>query len=374
MNKVLLIVSNEKHRAELKKILVHNGFDISISLSSPNTIELISTYDPDLIILDGNLLETFGERIKREFPLKVLIGWMNERDARLAVNLISLGACDCLCPPIRYYEVLSVIKHVLNMTVAKISPLPLPEKNSHLKLKISAAALLLTLLGVLIFYFIPNLNSSSEKTFLLTYQNPTGIYWIKNRLWTSDWYTQNIYEYKLGDNLKLIRTYTFTEFNLNTLAVIDDVFWIGGSDGYIRTYQIINNNPAMINKFKTPGFSPSAICAQGEYLWTTDAETNKIYQHLFKNPTQVIATYAYPGIMPVGLHWDGQNFWSADGKANNIYKHSGPERNFEIKETFNIVPDTKGVIAGLSGSDKNLWLIFTGQPSKVIRYPKKKLR
>jgi len=374
MNKILLIISDAKRRAEISKILVEGNYEVSSNAFADNPSELMKTFDPMLVMLDGHLMENVGAKLRQAYPQKPLVAWMSERDAKLAVDIINMGALDCLCPPVSFGEIHGVIRHILNKTVTKDAPVPLPKRDYRpLLQKIAIGVGLLSVIAL--FMLISGHQSSNSKTYPLTYQNPTGVFWYKNRLWTSDWYTQSVYQYKIGGSaLKLLKIYSFPEYNANAVAVIKDMLWVSGTDGYIRTYSIVDNVPTIVNTFKAPGFSPTGLCLQGQYLWSTDAETNKIYQHSLNSPDDILATYDYPGAMPVGLFWDGKKFWSADGKANKVYRHSSPEAKFEIEASFALAPEGGGVVAGMSGDDNNLWLIYTSQPARVLRYPFTKLK
>lgn len=373
MNKIVVVIADEKYRSDVSRILIEGGYEVSSNSFVDNLPELIKSLDPSLLLLDGHMVEHFGPKLRQEYPQKPVIAWMNQRDAQLAIGFITAGALDCLHPPATFNEVLGVVRHVLNQTVAKEEPIPEPKKDySTLIRRIIEGFVVLSLVtGYVLF---DRYMSSQKKTFAVTYQNPTGVFWLKNRLWTSDWYTQSIYQYKVGKGLKLLKIYSFPEFNPNAVAVISDALWVTGTDGYIRTYTIVKNVPTITNTFKAPGYSPTGLCVQRQYLWSTDAETNKIYQHLLNDPDQVIGVYDYPGAMPVGLYWDGEFFWSADGKANKVYRHLGPEKRFEIVGTYALAPEGGGMIAGMGGDGHNLWLIYTSQPARILRYPLSKLK
>lgn len=361
----------------MSTILAEGGYEVSHNPIGGNPAELVKKFDPALIILEGHLMESVGVRIRQAYPLKPLVAWMNEHDAHRAIDLINAGAIDCMCPPVTFNEIHGVVRHILNQTVAKDAPIAMPQRSFRPLLRkagIAAGAVAgAALIGLLL--LLAATKTSSSKTFVLTYQNPTGIYWQGKRLWTSDWYTQSVYQYKVGGSeLKLLKIFSFPDFNANAVAMINDMLWVSGTDGYIRTYKIDKNVAMIVNTFKAPGFSPTGLCLQGESLWSTDAETNKIYQHSMHSPDEILATYDYPGMMPVGLYWDGKNFWSADGKANKIYRHRGPEKNFEIDASFALAPDGGGMVAGMNGDGENLWIIYTSQPARVLRYPLKKLK
>jgi DNA-binding response OmpR family regulator len=373
MVKVLLVIADEKARAELSKILVDGNFEVSSNAFIENLPEQVKVFDPDLIFIDAHLVEDAAPKIRQEFPQKPILAWLGQKNARLAIGFMVQGALDCLCPPINPHEVQAVVRHILNQTVTKDSPIPEPKKN-YLPLVRNIGIGAVILLSILSYVLLHNFASSKSKTFTLTYQNPTGVCWIKNRLWTSDWYTQSVYNYKLGGEIKLLKIYSFPEFNPNTLAIINDMLWVTGTDGFIRTYQIINNVPTITNTFKSPGVSPSGLCVQGKFIWSTDIETRKVYQHLLTDPEQIVAAFDYPGQEPVGIYWDGKNFWSADGKTNKVYRHAGPDKQFEITGTFALAPEGGGMLAGMSGDGRNIWLIFTSQPAKILRYPINKLK
>lgn len=371
MSKILLIISDPTYQNEISKILVSSGFDVLAKDSPVGLSEQIKAYSPDLLLLDGNIVQSEGCQLKQDFPLKPIIGWMNERDARLAVNLISNGAFDCIYPPIVRKEFIGIIQHALNYC-SKETTVNIIKKNNWLfpTLTVVLSVLLISFFLFLNKFFMP----SKVKTFFLTYQNPTGIFKLNNAVWTSDWYTQGIYKYYVGKELQLQETYFFNQYNPNTVAFINNLLWVTGTDGYIRTYELTDKELIHHNSYKSPGVSPSGLCVQNNYLWSTDAENSIIYQHLINDPEKIVAKHKYPGEMPVGLFWDGNNFWTADARTNKIYRHLGPDQGFQILDSFNLTPQGGGNLAGLTGDENSLWLVFSGQPARILRYPLNKLK
>ncbi|HBU70272.1 MAG TPA: hypothetical protein DEE98_07835 [Elusimicrobia bacterium] len=371
MNKILLSISDEENRKRLSKLILKSGYALVELKSSEAFLESVKTSDPDLIVVDGRLVEQFGEKVRQDFPQKHLIAWMNEKNSRLAVQMILNGAFDCLSAPVQEEEVIGVLDRALNHINSCTEPL-VEKKKVFSFLPVIAGTLALAA-AVALYFFISSFQGDKSKSYSLSHQNPTGIFRSESFLWTADWYTQSVYNYKIGKELKSNRTYYFQNLNPSSIAYASGMLWIGGTDGLLRNYELTNDEPILKNAFKLPSNSPSAICPQDEYLWIADTD-GAIYQLLLKKPEQVIAKYQYPGIMPVGLFWDGRNFWSADGKAGKIYKHSGPTESFKILSTFSLSVEGGGNLAGISGDKHFLWLIYSGAPSKILKYPVKNLR
>lgn len=367
MTKILLAVADEKHQIEITKILKRSRYETIISAYSPQFFDQIAALKPSLMIIDGHIAENRGVALREKFQDIPFIAWINERNALLAVNLISSGAFDCIFPPLRSDELLGIAHKAMRSSALPVSKTAVAaRKPLPVKTVIAAAIIFLSLF---VFYKIWTSSPTQEmQTFTLTYQNPTGIFSTGKMLWTSDWYTQSVYLYKIGRELKLIKTFYFQQFNPGAVVQAGKTIFISGTDGIIRSYQM-SKDELIIHETFEPGHISASLCVQDEYLWTVDAENAILFQHLLKKPSQIINQYPYPGLMPVGLYWDGRYFWSADGRANKIYRHSGPENNFQITATFSIIPEGGGTLAGLSGDGRNLWLMFSGQPAKVVKFP-----
>lgn len=372
MAKILLSISDSEQLSGVKKALTQAGYLATAASQSSSLRAQVSVQNPDLVIADGDVVENEGEELKKLFPDKPLIGWTSQRNAKAAVELINAGAFDCLSAPLQTKELLGVVEYSIKRTkVIEHEESILRKHIRKTTAGISAAALVLAAI-----FLAVNRNTTSEpRTFTLNFQNPTGIFCLKNRIWISDWYTQSIYRFKAGaSNITLEKTYYFQGNNPYSSALINGFLWVTDTGGNIRRYELERDEPVFHGSFKSQGLAPTGLCLQDNYVWSVDAEANAIFQHPMGDPSSVIMKYSYPGLMPVGFYWDGEYFWSADGKTGKIYKHYGPEREFYIIAMFTIVPEGGGTLSGLSGSGKNLWLIFTGQPAKVMRYPISKLK
>lgn len=371
MAKIVVAISNKENLEELRKALSQARHQVVQAKDTAPLRAQVSVQNPDLIIADEFLVEENGDELKKLFPDKPLICWMGRRDAKAAVELINAGAFDCISPPVIQKEIAGVVEYALKRTKVVEHEEPFLLKYSKY-FTYAAAGLLLLLAASLAIRSCGEMRR--EKTFELTFQNPTSVFFSGGRIFVSDWYTQSVYEYGAGMSLKLRKTYYFQGNNPYSAAFIGKLLWISDTGGNVRRYELEGGDPFFHSAFKTPGLSFTGLTVQDNYLWSADAEGNMIYQHPMSDPEKVIARYNYPGIMPIGLHWDGRHFWSADGRTGKIYRHYGPEKDFGIIATYTLVPQGGGSLAGLSGDRENLWLVFTGQPAKAMRYPINKLR
>ena len=123
MNKILLSISDEENRKRLSKLILKSGYALVELKSSEAFLESVKTSDPDLIVVDGRLVEQFGEKVRQDFPQKHLIAWMNEKNSRLAVQMILNGAFDCLSAPVQEEEVIGVLDRALNHINSCTEPL-----------------------------------------------------------------------------------------------------------------------------------------------------------------------------------------------------------------------------------------------------------
>jgi len=114
----------------------------------------------------------------------------------------------------------------------------------------------------------------------------------------------------------------------------------------------------VVEKFKTPGNTPSGISWDGKYLWHSDEGEKIIYKlnthgkilgkvpiphkgmqalmwdgkniwasnprthKIYKMGTggNVLLSFSPPSVFPFGLSWDGENIWHSDSTSNTIYK------------------------------------------------------
>lgn len=379
MNKIFLIINKGEHLQEMKKLLAQAGYEAVSGKVKGSLKDQMELYNPDAAVIDQELVEAEGEQLQKLFPDKPVIAFMDRRDAKRAVELISEGAFDVIFPPLKKEEVEGVVGHALRKSAAKreeASGAALLLRKS-LPYAVYGVATAAAVAAVLLLKSVITPPGIAE--FDLNYQNPTSVYCSENYVWTSDWYTQNIYQYKAGRELELARSMHFQSLNPYSAAVISGQLWVADAAGKVETYELLEKEHVLRNMFRSPGRSLSGFCVRDGSIWSVDAETRMIYQHELQNFERITAQYPYPGVMPVGLYWDGKYFWSADGKTGKIYKHRGPENQFEIISAYMIEPEESGKtgaawqLSGLSGDGKNLWIVFSGKPAKLVRYPLKKL-
>ncbi|MFH1369011.1 MAG: hypothetical protein ABII64_07790 [Elusimicrobiota bacterium] len=371
MSKIIISVSDQQNAQEIKKALAQAGFQVVETRNNLPLRAQISVQNPDMIIADEDIVENEGPDLKKLFPDKPIVAWMSRHSAKVAVELITEGAFDCTSPPLDPKTLIGIVEYALKK--AKV----VEHETEFMRKYLSG--LVIALIAVVAFavsvFFIRDLaDYRKPKTFSLTFQNPTGVFCSGNTLWVSDWYTQSIYKYRTGKNLKLLKTYYFQGHNPNSVAFIDGLLWIIDSGGSIRRYEVKDDELIFHSSFKTPGASPTGFWQENKYFWSLDAEEGAIFEHLLKEPEDIVARYTYPGLMPIGIYYDGEYFWTAEGRTGKIYRHFGPDRDFQINATYTIIPEGGGTLAGLSGDGANLWLVFSGQPAKVMRYPTKKLK
>ena len=67
------------------------------------------------------------------------------------------------------------------------------------------------------------------------------------------------------------------------------------------------------SSFNTPQNYPSGLTWDGEYLWITDFQTDKIYK--LDKSGNIIHTIESPAYRPVGLAFDGEYLWCSDTKG-----------------------------------------------------------
>lgn len=73
----------------------------------------------------------------------------------------------------------------------------------------------------------------------------------------------------------------------------------------------------IVDTIDTPGHVPRDLAWDGQYLWLTDAGTNRIYK-LNPSTGEVVVSVESPVRFPLGVAWDGHYLWI--NLPNQLYK------------------------------------------------------
>jgi len=126
------------------------------------------------------------------------------------------------------------------------------------------------------------------------------------------------------------------------------------------------------SSFNTPGNYPAGLCWDGQHLWITDFQQDKIFQ--LDQSGKVLKSIESPAYRPVGLAFDGKYLWCSDTKGlipegdeyhrGKIYKID-PE-NGQILHTM-AAPSSSP--AGITWDGQYLWCVDDLQHSLICFDP-----
>lgn len=373
MAKIILLVANDDSREHLKRCLSKFGYTVVSHSYVSDVVDFLNKESPAVAIVDGEYFERSDGSLKEKIPKTNLLAWMENYDPPRAVGLIALGVMDVLYSGVSARELVGVVDHfsgeAYQRRVGDFSPATI------LKHPVSFVfvAVVILLAG---FLFVRSLDSK-HAVYTIAVENPTGVAVVKGKVWISDWLAQSVYSFQIGfakGEPLLSESFFLQDCTPTFLSVIDDSIWVGSSDGSIRRYVLSENILTMTQKVPSPDYAPSGLCKAGSFFYSTDSQTNKIYQHAIADNLPVINTFSYPGISPVGIQYDGKYFYTADVKTNRIYRHLGPQDQFMIVSSYTLPSTEKGEIAGFYINAKKIYTVFASKPSKLVIYPLKSLR
>ncbi len=377
MTKIVVIIANDDSRSYIEKLLLRSDYNVMARSYVPDIVDFISKESPTVAIIDGEYFEKTEGTLKERLPKTNLLGWIGKYDSSRAVNLISIGAMDVLCAPIEHQELVGVVGYFSGEFYNKRASdfKPFSKVFSVLKYSLIIFATSIPVI-VAIFLFMRPVRPRQMVYDIMT-QNPTGISVQNNKIWISDWFTQSINKYDIDSSavsLMLLKSFYLSDCIPSFLSIVDDNVWTGSGDGTIRKYVVDGDNLSLVEKIPAPGTAPSGLCRAGDFIYTTDSQTNKIYQHMITYGLPVLNTYQYPGLSPISIYHDGAYFYSADVKAGRIYKHLGPQEQFIIVGSYSLSIPGGGELGGIFKDKKNLYVLFASKPSKLMIYPLRTLK
>lgn len=119
LRRVLVVDDEENIRTSLKGVLEDEGFKVSTAAEGQSALEQVSTFSPDVILLDIWMPGDDGiqvlERIKRRDPHAVVVMMSGHGTVETAVKAIKLGAFDFLEKPIHFDKVLVVLERAFEI-------------------------------------------------------------------------------------------------------------------------------------------------------------------------------------------------------------------------------------------------------------------
>ncbi|MBI3550150.1 MAG: hypothetical protein HY078_14020 [Elusimicrobia bacterium] len=162
------------------------------------------------------------------------------------------------------------------------------------------------------------------RDYAVPFAHASGMSWDGDDLWVSDWSEQAIFKMRrAGSELQIAKKYPFPNSRLKAVAASGQyVFSIDGWSRRIWRHKK-DNALSVEQNWPAPGPNPSGIWFDGKNLWTSDLETRRIYQHNLDESLSVLASYPLPYPPTGGQSKDG-SFWSMDPQTGFFYEQSLP--------------------------------------------------
>ena len=116
----------------------------------------------------------------------------------------------------------------------------------------------------------------------------------------------------------------------------------------------------IVQSFNAPGNYPSGLTWDGQHLWVTDFQTDRIYE--LNDQGKVIRSIESPAYYPVGLAFDGKYLWNADSKGlipQGDEYHRGKIYKIDPKDgqILQTLPAPTPSPAGLAWDGHYLWCV-----------------
>jgi CheY-like chemotaxis protein len=122
----ILVADDEKVNVDFFKVMLTKiGFEVAIAMDGQEVLEKVSSFSPDLILLDLLMPKMSGfqvaETLKKddrtkEIPIVVLSA---VNDIKEKVDLLGLGIEDYITKPFNFIEIIARIRNILRSNVLK---------------------------------------------------------------------------------------------------------------------------------------------------------------------------------------------------------------------------------------------------------------
>lgn len=367
----------------LSKILESEGYETFSVQDGSSALALLGKQAIDLVLLDIRLPHMDGmqilETIKKRNPDLPVIMITGYGSPELAAESIKKGAFEYLPKPFANQQVIDIVRRALEVSklkkekgiihrsllrklllIGETSPeteivIPKP-RHIPLSFKIMSLSLALIVAVGCIWMVYQNYFGWQEKTYPVSYTHISGIAFDGEFVWTSDWFSQDIYQHRINPDFPPVKIFHMPGTHLSGITCRDGkLFTCNAWDKKIFRHNL-DNKLTILGEYSSPGPNPSGLFWDGKHLWSCDADTCMIYRH---NPEDlaVNASFPSPGPSPVGLFRQGNYLWSADSGTMRLYKHS-------LKDNGKVVaayPLSDKEFAAFTMSGKTAWIAVEGQ-------------
>ncbi len=264
MSTILLVLTKTEDAKRLSDILRHEKHDVIVA-ENITSLNAYLRQPIDMVIVDSSLKDDVFSKIKSTFPKKPILCFLEEHNARLAVEFMRAGASDCICSSFSNSEVKKVVDH------AMLSYYGAPEEDAFTRLKklpkhwvaLAAAAIL----AVLVWGGVSVFGRPASVRIGLPYAHATSMAVSGKNVWVASWYTQTVYQYIIfKDKINLVNSSYFADFGPMALASRDNFIWTAGNDFILRQHAQ-NKNLDVLKKIPLPKYTLPGMSFADNTLW-----------------------------------------------------------------------------------------------------------
>jgi hypothetical protein len=244
-------------------------------------------------------------------------------------------------------------------------------KRRYLKRAVTAGVICL-MIGISVVIIPGIVPKATVATYISPSTNITGIMRDGRMLWLCDWLKQEIYQCEISNDggLSIKHIYSMPKVYPVGITVGDGYLWTCDAWSKKIRQHVIDANLTVIKSYNSPGDNPSGLSWDGRNIWSCDLTAGKIYRHGTDEKLTVKASFPTAVKRLVGFFWDGKYYWSVDSAKGVLYKHK-KDAKLSIVASYAIdLPNKK--LGGIFLDKKYIWVAFEGE-ELIVRYPRSKI-
>ena len=388
MAKILAVDDEPDMIWAITNVLLSENHSVVSVNSGEEALEKVEKVPVDLVLLDFRLPGMDGvqilEKIKQirpELPVIMVTGYGGVEEA---VQSIKLGAAHYIPKPFDNDHLIETVNKSLNVTRFKkegifekrLMEKIVPDKSDHGKdvqprivrqsrppgkgrfAAVLSSLGVLAALGAGTFWYL----SPAVREYAVSAASVSGISWGNDRVWVSDWLSENIQTYQLRDSkMEFGAKFKLKGFHVTGLARGGEFLYTCDSWKKKIYKHDLDTSLTVLASYDSPGPNPSGLYYDDNYLWSCDGTTRMIYRHSLDADLTVVESFPSQGVFPVGLYHDDRDFWSASAVEKKVYTNLMDQR-FAGGRTFSL-PETLDVpqqISAFTVRNGTAWIAFEG--------------
>jgi hypothetical protein len=284
-----------------------------------------------------------------------------------ALEHMENGVVECLSPLASSEEIKGVVDFVLfdQWEVPRDKP---TYRGLWTVLSLTFVALVFFMFGSL-FHKKSPLSSMQEPHVERFYHGltaaPSGIAIKGDRVWISDWYSQSISTYGLGDGLTLVRRFAFKEFSPRELAASDRGLWSLSHHRILRHHSL-NPTFTVTEEIDLKMSSLAGLAWDGGKIWSCDTNAGEVVSIDVSKVEPQFEQFPIEVGNPIGLVVQGSRVWILDGETGdiNFYQKRGGELVYQKTISLPSFKKESNQPSGFGGDGDTLWV--TAEKSGLV--------